>query len=821
MNKRILCLVLALVMVLGAFTAVFAEESKVEVKDVPKYTNTDHKIQWLQDNGIVSGRKVNANGENNDLALDKTILRGEVTKLLVYAIGKQDLATQLANVVRAFKDVEPTHWANGYIAVGTTSASPANGLPFLNGYPDGTFHADWNVNYAELAKMLVVLTKKDLTPAMVKSANANWPSTWLTWAAQGGILDGVKYVNSSDNAVRKDAFAMIYNALYAMKEWRLYPTSETIGVISGYKAGKLYLNGDEKKEFVVNENTTFVPASDAIGKFEYNALSWDTLVAKYGYDSKYYLGSLVRVITNDKNEVTHIIQLGNPVELDRETQGWAPIANGHANGVLDLRADDLTFVDFRTKDDLDKVSAQKTNSDFTLQKGGKIFVDSKTRYFVADAAQGQFGELKSMDEVRSKLFNHTRRYAYNVYVGYETTQVVGKKLARLVVFNTVDNDNFSTDLVRIKNQITSKYNVIAQKPGKTSTEELAYNLGSYKYYPYAYEADLLDVVKLNALNGTIKVEIDHNKDDIFEITHVYPNTQNRVPFNGVYRYIRALELRDKYNRRWTYDLATDAKAWFGDQIVEGKSVQVKFDGREITMISVLPTAEALRGELKGGDIYGTIYAKGIQLYSTNRGDVQVLEYKELGVNTAEHVGVLVPAQYTVDPKAEIKLVPAIKSAGYVDWNGKNLPIYTIVPVEANAKAALEAYKDEPTEANQKALDAAVAELSEKNTVRDDAKKAEEGQAALKAQAEKLVADHKNSPLEIGDVTFAQATVDTDIAAAAKTKVEAEATGTTATVNVTSGATAAKDNVAVTLKVKLAKGDLTSLEVEVPATVNLK
>lgn len=658
MNKRILCLVLALVMVLGAFSAVFAEESKVEVKDVPKYTDTDHKIQWLQDSGIVSGRKVNANGENNDLALDKTILRGEVTKLLVYAIGKQDLATQLANVVRAFKDVEPTHWANGYIAVGTTSASPANGLPFLNGYPDGTFHADWNVNYAELAKMLVVLTKKDLTPAMVKSANANWPSTWLTWAAQGGIFDGVKYVNSSDNAIRKDAFAMIYNALYAMKEWRLYPTSESIGVISGYKTGKLYLNGDEKKEFTVNENTYFVPATnDASGRPAWKPVLWSTLVTSYS-NQAYYLGSLVRVITNDKNEVTHIIQLGNPKDLDLETQGWAPIADGHFNGTVALRKADLTF-----------------------KNGATISVDSKTRYFVADYAKGQFGELKDMTEVRTKLFDNDREYAERVYVGFEKVDVSKRTVARLVVFNKVDKGTFSGDTVRISDPVSSLYNVFGQKAGATPTEKLAYNLSGYNFYPYGYKGvDRLDVAKLNKYNGTIENIIDHSEDDIFEITKINKRGQNGLPLIGEYGYITSIELYDGEAKQ-TFGVSEDTKAWFTNQIKVGERVQVVFNEaeNEITHISVLPEKEALRGILKNGKLVGQFEAEIEEYLTVSESDnIYIYQVRRDGKHPetiATFGGAKLDGRYL--------FTPVFEKYGYktVNYNGHTLTVYKATPVE--------------------------------------------------------------------------------------------------------------------------------------------
>lgn len=109
MNKKVLSLVLALVIVLGTFGTVFAATDA---------TTESQKIQWLVDNGVLAGRTVNADG-SADLALDSTITRAETTKLVVYTLKLQNLADILKGVIRAFPDVELTHWANGYISVAT------------------------------------------------------------------------------------------------------------------------------------------------------------------------------------------------------------------------------------------------------------------------------------------------------------------------------------------------------------------------------------------------------------------------------------------------------------------------------------------------------------------------------------------------------------------------------------------------------------------------------------------------------------------------------------------------------------------------------
>ena len=242
MNKKVISLVLALVMVLGTFTSVFAaekteepakkdakvEETKKEApkagEKVEKVVGKDNKIQYIVDKKFVKGY------EDGSMGYDKNITRAEITRLLVLANGNEELANSLQGAMKLYTDVDTKHWANGVISVGTTRPSDANKIAMLAGYPDKSFKPDQNVTYAELAKMLVVLVKKDLTEDMVK--NAKWATSWLLWAKELGILEDVKIEDSNAFATRADAFTMVYNALFAMKEFKQVPNNEVRGILS-------------------------------------------------------------------------------------------------------------------------------------------------------------------------------------------------------------------------------------------------------------------------------------------------------------------------------------------------------------------------------------------------------------------------------------------------------------------------------------------------------------------------------------------------------------------------------------------------------------
>ena len=313
MNKKFLSLVLSLVMVLGTFTSVFAasttdkkdeKTTETKVEKVEKIVGKDNKIQYIIDKKFVEGYG------DGEFGYDKNIKRSEITKLLVFANGHKELSEKLQGSMQVYSDVDTAFWANGVITVGTTVPSSANNQAMLNGYPTGKFLPERNVTYAELSKMLVVLVKEDLTADMVKTANANWASQWMTWAAQLGILEDVTVANSDAFATRADAFTMLYNALYKMQNFKREAANDEIGVLSNLSNKKLTLNQDSEQEYTITDDTVFVKNSrDKSGSDSDNVIKVSSV-----RNPEYYLGSLVRIMFNDKKEITHILELGNPEE---------------------------------------------------------------------------------------------------------------------------------------------------------------------------------------------------------------------------------------------------------------------------------------------------------------------------------------------------------------------------------------------------------------------------------------------------------------------------------------------------------------------------
>ena len=546
MNKKIISLVLALVMVLGTFTSVFAETAKKEEAKKPaasekveKIVGKDNKIQYVIDKKLVEGY------EDGNYGLDKNIKRSEITRLLVLANGQEDLAKRLQGSMKIYNDVDVKHWANGVISVGTTSPSDANGLPMLAGYPDHSFKPEKDVTYAELAKMLVVLAKTDLTKDMYD--HAVWATDWMRWAALLGITDDVTIENSDKAANRADAFTMVYNALYAMKEFKRVPANETRGIVSNLTNSKLTLNQDSEKEYKITSDTVIVDGNNTRRQIvKVNTV--DNL--------DLYKGSLVRILTNDKNEVTHILELGNPKVLARtDAENELLDTNNHIwEGVADATAETTNYnfekaslKEIAQKDINKAYATVKLNSSNTKADyirfhyaNGDVFADlkvnDKTEIYVANPYNNIMKEVKDINEALSLIGFHNYGKDYkipNVYAGFDTddhTSAVKsfdskRETAKVIVFNLVSKDN-DGDRYRVLNSSSSKFSTtLEDTDGKLYDRDNVLNKANF---PLNY-GDLLDVIEVRG--DIIDKLLDHSDEKAYpvvKVAQIFDNDEIRV-----------------------------------------------------------------------------------------------------------------------------------------------------------------------------------------------------------------------------------------------------------------------------------------------------
>ncbi|NLY10012.1 MAG: S-layer homology domain-containing protein [Tissierellia bacterium] len=542
MNKRILTLVLALVMVFGLAATAFA------APEVEKITNP--KVQWLIDKNIVEGR-LQDDGKTKVFDLDKTITREEVAKLVILYKGSENLARSLKGTKGIFSDVAIDRWSNGYI----NTAALDN---LIIGYPDKTFKPEGEITYAEVAAILVRMNKK-WTAADEKAAV--WPSSFMKAAEQFGILKDVKIEDANAKAIRERVFEMMYNAFDGTYQAPI--VNDKLGVVSRVWVDGIQLNG--KDEFKVTRDTVFVGS-------DLNNL----------YKADDFYGALVRIALNKDNEITHIVILGN--------NGIAqPIARW--NGI----AEKGVIKDTAPAANLSNASNDEIEFDMA---DGILTVTDKTRIFVADKGTKNFYEAKKVgDAIDFKEEEHFE----DVYAAYDVQAVTGVKYARVIVFAHGKELKANKDLVRITNNVNSSYKFMAEN---TKAVEKEYDISKYdKNFPANYGFEKMDVVKLTreGENGVSKVEkrIDYSEDNVYEVTAISDiryNSDGTASFSG-----NKIELKDKNGSTKEFALSLDGVSVFTNGLGKGAHVQIAFEDTEKLVIDVISKVDiALRGWFEDG-----------------------------------------------------------------------------------------------------------------------------------------------------------------------------------------------------------------------------
>lgn len=168
MKKQIIASVLAAGSILGNLSA-FAQ-----IPQEVKGTRYETAVSVLNAMGIMNG------DENGEYRLDDTIIRSELTKMAVTAMGMEDAAAT-AKGSTEFTDVGSEHWASGYINVATN-------LGIIEGDGDGNFRPNDPITYREAVTIMVRATGYE--PAA--QSKGGYPKGYLTTASENKVLSGVQ-----------------------------------------------------------------------------------------------------------------------------------------------------------------------------------------------------------------------------------------------------------------------------------------------------------------------------------------------------------------------------------------------------------------------------------------------------------------------------------------------------------------------------------------------------------------------------------------------------------------------------------------------------
>ena len=585
MNKRIISLVLALVMVLGTFSFTFAEEPENGLTD-------NEKVNWLIQEGLVEGDE-----GTGDLRLADPIKRSEVAKMVVLAQGKGELAKSLETVER-FPDVLTSpadKWANGYINV-----AAADGI--VTGYEDGTFRPGNNITKAEAIAMMVRVAG-GLSPEEQKLAvGKNWAAPYLIKAHELGILEGVELGNANEAATREFVFELVYNTLQISETGR-YNILKGI-VLENYRVESL-----DKDEIVIEVIREVQRAKYAEKSRAEKGDQIKLVVPAKVADVENLLGKVADFTINEKDEVVRVkiddsyeyVQGAIEATKDRLTVGTK-----RYTVELDERyedRDERIFRSYFNNEDFayrdfyrDEDAANAEFARVTVKNGKVLFIDAFTFDDIAPVADvtekgevlyfddNKDGEVDELDEADYVLVYEDGELGFGKYEDIAVNDVlhwfVNNKELTVVVRPEADNiveGEYEEAYAAKAREKASLYVVIEgesypavlrdyRKPVYSYTMEIDDFFALTKDYDLDLERfEETDVIALRDMFGNVQLIGTDIRGDFF-----YAVVTNTSRARGEMRLLRADGEQDWYE--------TDRNTEFtGDEITKNQTQDEQFD----------------------------------------------------------------------------------------------------------------------------------------------------------------------------------------------------------------------------------------------------
>ncbi|MFC1616197.1 S-layer homology domain-containing protein [Patescibacteria group bacterium] len=190
------------------FTAIFLLTSlsaQAYFTDIQK-----DSLDYFYEQGIFTGYEDGSFGPQNFLT------RAELIKIVLEADRQELTATDL----NCFSDITPEHWSAPYVCT-------AKDLEYINGYPDGSYKPDQEVNKVEAIKMIAEVLKWRINPELLMEEWESFTdvpeSEWFYKYVANGVFWGFIDLNvqhlldPGNSIVREDAAEILFRTLVSTK----------------------------------------------------------------------------------------------------------------------------------------------------------------------------------------------------------------------------------------------------------------------------------------------------------------------------------------------------------------------------------------------------------------------------------------------------------------------------------------------------------------------------------------------------------------------------------------------------------------------------
>ena len=361
--KKLLALILSVSMVFTIGTSVMA------YPDVEAGTYVSEAVTVLSDLNILNGF------EDGNFKPEETVTRAQMAKIICEVLNYN----QMGSNKTVFSDVEPKHWASGYI-------SSVYNLGIINGYGNDMFGPEDTVTYEQAVKMLVCTLGYEPMAADM----GGWPSGYLAVATTIGLT---KNVNSSN---RGNIAILVYNALNTPVMERTSFGSETRYEI---------LDGTNRKEYktLLTKRDIYI-ATGLVGEVDIDTIEFT--ITKDSKDNEFEKSEdTIDFVIGDSDIADYMYQTVDVYveKTDDDEYTVLAVKSEKASDILTIASEDIYDIDG------DKVEY------YVGSKIKKLTVDEDI-IVKNNKSEGELEDILGLDDAEIKFIDNDDDKEYDVIV---------------------------------------------------------------------------------------------------------------------------------------------------------------------------------------------------------------------------------------------------------------------------------------------------------------------------------------------------------------------------------------------------------------------
>jgi 5-hydroxyisourate hydrolase-like protein (transthyretin family) len=365
---------------------------------------------------VLSALKIMIGDENGKFRLDDTIIRSEVAKMAVHAIGLED-AADAAKGTTKFDDVSTEHWANGYINIATQQG-------LIEGDGDGNFRPNDPISYAEAMTIMVRATGYEVSA----QDKGGYPQGYISVATSNGLSKNVTG-SSSDPISRGNVAYLTTNALEVnLMEQTSYGSTVKYEVTDKtLLKDKLEVTKDEGQIEAIEKTSLSGTSSLSKGQLKIDGKTYDT-----AYNMNNLLGYNVTYYAKETSSGNDEIILAMPIknrnsELVINADLFSKLTTKNSN----------TAIEYYKDENNSKTTTAELSSNYVLIYNGKYEEKNTDLLYISDKA----GKITLLDADKDGKYEIVFVTVYENMVVEEVTasnKIVDKYSGKSLKLDDVD-----------------------------------------------------------------------------------------------------------------------------------------------------------------------------------------------------------------------------------------------------------------------------------------------------------------------------------------------------------------------------------------------